>query len=259
MAFHLIWLTRWCWNGGASCKSPNPQMALRSSLCSAGLFQLFRLLFRLFHLFCLFRHVLGRPAVPVRDRVMVSVGIMVRFGVSVRVRVRGLWSNAHLPDAQHIWALPENFTTRCFYVRTDAICSYHGRESLSLTASGILRTCGPVDQPMGILRTENADLVCGLVGKMRTYGPLKLRLFCWTSRIQQFCESTKYCTFMKWMAFCACCRICLTQARFFLLKTFLMHVVIHTIPRSMPSINTAIHTSRVGKLRTHVCQLWQLT
>lgn len=32
MAFHLIWLTRWCWNGGASCKSPNPQMALRSSL-----------------------------------------------------------------------------------------------------------------------------------------------------------------------------------------------------------------------------------
>ena len=109
--------------------------------------------------------------------------------------------------------------------------------------------CGP----------KNADLVCGLMGKMRTYGPLKLQLFCWTSRIQQFCESTKYCTFMKWMAFCACCSICLTQARFFLLKTFLMHVVIHTIPRSMPSINTAIHNSRVGKLRTHVCQLWQLT
>jgi len=70
-------------------------------------------------------------------------------------------------------------------------------------ASGILRTCGPAD-----LRTnqwvfcgpKNADLVCGLVGKMRTCGPLKLQLFCWTSLIQQFYESIKYCTFMKWMA-----------------------------------------------------------
>ena len=44
---------------------------------------------------------------------------------------------ASIPDELIAWtamqALPENFTTRCFYVRTDAICSYHGRQSLLLT------------------------------------------------------------------------------------------------------------------------------
>ena len=105
--------------------------------------------------------------------------------------------------------------------------------------------CGP----------KNADLVCGLVDKMRTCGPLKLQLFCWTSRIQQFCESIKYCTFMKWMAFCACCPICLTQARFFLLKTFLPHVAYFANSMAEPTLKVCYKhqscTKEAVQIRNH--------
>ena len=120
---------------------------------------------------------------------------------------------------------------------------------LYFTASGILRTCGPTNGYFADrkMRTLFADwwVKCG---------PLKLQLLCWTSLIQQFYESIKYCTFMKWMAFCACCPICLTQARF-LLKTFLMHVAYFANSMAEPTLKVCYKhqscTKEAVQIRNH--------